>query len=100
MAEAVPPRGAFKSTGELRYDVAIPQQHPVHRLAAGDQLGGALGVDDPVDERIDRRILDADVVSRADPVGRLGAEIVALLVTGRERLRPQRNDENARSTSR
>ena len=60
-AEAIPARGAALVVGELRHDVVVPQQHAVERLGRGDELGAILGEDHPLDQRIDRRILDADV---------------------------------------
>ena len=59
MAEAVPARGALKSTGKLRDDVAIPEQYPVQRLATRDQFGAILCEDDTVYQGVDRGILDA-----------------------------------------
>ena len=66
----------------------VPQQHAVERLGGGDQLGAVLGEDDALDQRIDRRILDAGIVARAGAVGGLRAPDIALLVAGRQRLRP------------
>ena len=45
----------------------IPQQHAVESLGRGDKLGAVLGEDDPIDQRVDGRVLDADdvVASRA-----------------------------------
>ncbi len=91
-AETVPARGALLVVGELRHDVVVPQQHAVERPGGGDELGAILGEDDPLDQRIDRRILDADVVARARRVGGRRTPEVALLVAGRQRLRPGRDD--------
>ena len=53
------------SIGPLRHDVVVPQQHAVERPGRGDQLGAILGEYHPLDQRIDRRILDADEIARA-----------------------------------
>ena len=92
-AEAVPARGALLAVGPLRHDVEIPQQHAVERLGGGDQLVAVLGEDHALDQRIDRRILDADQVARAGLIGGLRAPEAALLVAGRQRLAPGRDDD-------
>src|SRR5262249_18519001 len=56
-AEAIPARGALESRGELRNDVAVPEQHAVQRLAAGNQICAILGKDDAIDQGIDGRVL-------------------------------------------
>ena len=81
------------AVGPLRHDVEIPQQHAVERLGGGDQFGAVLGEDDALDQRIDRRILDADEVARAGLIGGLRAPEAALLVAGRQRLAPGRDDD-------
>src|ERR1700722_8095113 len=86
MAEAVPARIALKSVGELRNDVAVPQQHPVHRLATRGELGVVLGVNDAIDQGIDRGILDAGNVAASGPIRRLRAEEIALFIARRHRL--------------
>src|SRR5436190_20945435 len=88
MAEAIPPRDALKATGELRDNVAIPEQHPIQRLATRDQLGAVLGEDDAVDQGIDCGVLDAGKVARSGPVRRIRPKEVALLVARRQRLSP------------
>ena len=84
MAEAIPARGALKSGGELRDDVAIPEQYPIQRLATRNQFGAILGEDDTVDQGIDRRIFDAGKISRTGPIRRLRPEEIALLVAWRK----------------
>src|SRR5207247_1995742 len=44
--------------------------------------GAVLGENDALDQRVDRRILDASIVARADAVGRGRAPEIALLVAG------------------
>src|SRR6516225_9854281 len=65
MAEAVPARGALHVEGEERHQVVVPQQHAVERVGGSDELVPVLGKDHLVDQRIDRGILDADIVLRA-----------------------------------
>ncbi len=79
--------------GVLRHDIMVPQQHPVERPGGGDELVTVLGEDDPLDQGIDRRILDADIVCRAGHVGRLGTPEIALLVARRQRFRPHVHDD-------
>jgi len=86
--KTIPARGALKSAGKLRHNVAIPEQYPIQRLAARNQFGAILGEDDAVDQGVDRGILDAGKVARTGPVRRLRSEEIALLVAGRKRLRP------------
>src|SRR5215469_8374183 len=64
MAEAIPARGALLVEGELRHHVVVPQQHAVERVGGGDELVPVLCKDHLVDQRIDRGILDADIVLR------------------------------------
>ena len=66
------------------------EEHPVERLRRGDELVAVLGEDDLLDQRVDAGILDAGEVARALAVGGLRAPEFALLVAGRERLRPDR----------
>ena len=92
-AEAIPARRALLAVGPLRHDVEIPQQHAVERLGGGDQFVAVLGEDHALDQRIDRRILDADQIARAGLIGGLRTPEAALLVAGRQRLAPGRDDD-------
>ena len=82
-----------KAISPLRHDVEIPQQHAVERPGGGDQLVAVLGENDAIDERIDRRVLDADQVARAGNIGGLRAPVAALLVARRQRLAPGGDDD-------
>ena len=62
MAEPIPARGALKSAGELRNNVAIPEQYPIQRLAACDQFGAIFCEDDTVYQGVDGGIFDAGKV--------------------------------------
>src|SRR5215469_16072506 len=77
MAEALPARGPGFVEGELGHHIVIPQQHPVERVGGGDELVAVPGEDHLVDQRIDRGILDADIVLRAGIVGRLRTPVFA-----------------------
>src|SRR5215510_12605574 len=92
-AEAVPARRPYLVVGKLRHNVVVPQQDTVERPRGRHQLGAALGVDHALDQGIDRGILDAGVVARAGRIGRLRAPQVALLVAGRQGLRPGGYDD-------
>ena len=70
----------------------IPQQHAIERARRRDQLLAAFRKDHPIDQCVDRRILDADIVLRARRIGRLRAPMVALLVARRKRFPPGRHD--------
>ena len=72
-AEAVPARRAHLVIGKLRYHVVVPQQDAVERPGGRHKLATALGENHALDQGIDRRILDADVVARARRFGRLRA---------------------------
>ena len=65
------------------------QQHPIQNLGHRHLLLARFGKNQPVDQHIHRRILDSGCVARAFSRGGFGAPIFALLVTGRQRLRPQ-----------
>src|ERR1700721_1711767 len=93
MAEAVPARRAPIAVGPLRHYVVVPQQHAVERAGGGDELVAVLGEDHAVDQRIDRRVLDADEVLRSLLVGGRRAPEAALLVAWRKRLRPPLDDD-------
>ena len=82
MAEPIPARGAQLVEAPLRHDVIVPKQDAVERLGGGGKIIVALGEDDMLDHRINRRVFDADHVVRACLVGRLRAKIVAQLVPG------------------
>src|SRR5713226_8194904 len=87
-AEAVPACRPQLVMGKLRHHVVVPQQDTVERPGGRYQLATALGENHALDQGIDRGILDAGVIARAKRIGRLGAPQVALLVAGREGLRP------------
>ena len=72
-AEAVPARRAHLVIGKLRYHVVVPQQDAVERPGGRHKLATALGENHALDQGIDRRIFDADVVARARRFGRLRA---------------------------
>ena len=76
-----------------RHHIVVPQQHPVECLGHGHEIGPRGGIDEPFDELVDRRVLDAGVVPRARPVGGLRAPVFALLIAGRQRLRPACPDD-------
>src|SRR5580765_6046652 len=58
--ETVPARGALLAVGPLRHHEMMPQQDAIERPGGGDQLGAILGEDHALDQRVDRRIPDAD----------------------------------------
>src|SRR6266404_3357825 len=88
VAEAIPARGADFRIIPLRHDVVIPQQHAIERFGRRNQIVAVLGKDYPLDQFVDRRILDADDVARAGLVSGLRAPIFALLVARRQGFRP------------
>ena len=77
----------------MRHDVEIPQQHAVERHGGGDQFGTVFGKDHAIDQRIDRRVLDADQIARAGLIGGGRTPEAALLVAGRQRFTPGRDDD-------
>ena len=79
MAEPIPARGAQLVEAPLRYDVVVPKQDAVERLARSGKIIVALGKDDTLDHGIDRRVFDADDVVRACPVRCLRAKIISLV---------------------
>ena len=87
--EAVPARRPGSIRVALRHDVVVGEEHAVERLRRGDQLVAVLREDDLLDQRVDALVLDAGGVARALPVGGRGAPELALLVAGRQRLRPR-----------
>src|SRR5689334_12539411 len=93
MPEAVPTHRALLPVEPLRHDVIVPQEHAVERPGGGNEIVAVLGEDDAIDERVDRRVLDADEVARAGAIGGLRAPEVALLVAWRQRLWPRRRDD-------
>ena len=93
MAEPIPARGAQLVVAPLRHNVMVPQQDAVERLGGGGKIIIALGEDDMLDHRVDRRVFDADHVIRACLVGRLRAKVIAQLVAGQLRLPPGEGDD-------
>ena len=72
VAESILARGAPLFEGEEKLATSrpvVPQQHTIERVGCGDELAAVLGEDHLVDQGIDRRILDADIVLRAVLVG-------------------------------
>src|SRR5690348_5723455 len=86
MAEAVPARIAREWRGELRHHVEIPEQHAIERMGRSHQACPVLREDDLIDQRINRGILDADVIPRSGDVGGLRTPVFTLLVTRGKRL--------------
>ena len=64
----------------------MPQKDAVESVRRGNKLLAVLGVDDMVDQLVDRLILDANEVHAALAVRSLAAPIIALFVAGRFRL--------------
>src|SRR5437899_12377361 len=58
--KAIPARGTHLRIGPLRHDVVVPQQHTVERFGRGDEIVAIRGIDHPLDQLVDRRILNAD----------------------------------------
>src|SRR5690242_19189485 len=93
-AEAIPTRRAYLRIIPLRNHVMVPQQHAIEGMRRSDELVAALGINDAIDHLVDGRVLDADDVLRTVHVRRLRSPILALLVPGRQRLRPGVHDEH------
>src|SRR5262245_7710889 len=89
----VPHREPLERRVPLRHDVVVPQQHAVERPGGGNQLGAVLGKDDPVDQLVDGRVLDADDVGAGLLVGGRRAPEVALLVARGFRLMEGAHDD-------
>ena len=81
--EAQPPGvvgDAVRRRRPLRNHVMAVQQHAVERAAGRQQIGlGLGGRRSAADQRVDRRVLDADEVARAFGLGGLAAEDVGQL---------------------
>src|SRR5262245_19434766 len=94
-AETVPANSALLGVGPLRYDIVVPQQHPIERFGGRDQLLASLGEDHTIDQRIDGWFLDSCEIARAGPVSGFRAPEPSLFVSGRQRLGP-RGDDNVK----
>jgi hypothetical protein len=55
-AKTVPAKSALLIVGPLRYDIVVPQQHPIERLSSGHQLLAGLGEDHTIDQRIESAV--------------------------------------------
>ena len=69
-----------------------PEQHPVERPGAGDQALPADRRDHELDQLVDDRVLDSDLITRCRRVRRGAAPVIPLLVARRFRLAPAADD--------
>ena len=93
MTKAIPARRTRLINAVLWDHVMIPQEHAIEGPCRSDKLCPILGEYHPVDQRVDRGILNPDIITRSQCIGSLRAPVVALLIARRQRLRPDSDND-------